>query len=134
MKANITLLAAFAVVLGIAAPVAAQDNEVVMGNYLLLRIRCASGGYSVQERTEIIQRRANNVLTYGRYNVNDISTKPVGSEVAVYVGDELLITADWCEARANRTTPAGLAKVWAARLREILPLARPRTPAEAQRQ
>lgn len=131
MKAALTTVLAFALLTGTAASIAAQQNEVVMGEYLLLRVRCDAGGYSAQERTDIIQKRANSVLTYGRYTVDDIHVKPVGEDVAVYVGDQLLVTADWCEARANRTTPRGLAEVWAARLREIMPKARPKTPVEA---
>ena len=43
-----------------------QSGEVWLTNFLLLRIRCAAGGCSAEQRADTIQQRANDLLALGR--------------------------------------------------------------------
>lgn len=104
------------------------ETEVTLADYVLLRIRCASGGMSAEQRASSIQRRANDLLFQGGIDLSTVKVARVGNEAAVYAAGKLLVTADWCEARANKTTPMGLANFWANRLKEIYPKALPKLP------
>lgn len=110
---------------------ARENNEVVMGEYLLLRIRCPYGGMTQAERAGVIQKRVNDLLVLGGIDLGSVRVVQVGSEAAVYAGGRLLVTATMCEAQANNTTPMRLASYWANRFRALYPLALPKRPAAA---
>lgn len=133
MRKIILLICVVALMSGLVpVAMAAQPGEIMMGGYLLWRIRCGSAGFTLEQRTDIIQARVNNLLELGAFDPSMIRIVPKGTDVSLYAGDDLIITIDECTARANRTTPAGLAQVWAQRLREIYPLATPRPPLTEQ--
>lgn len=104
------------------------ETEVTMADYVLLRIRCASGGMTAEQRAAHIQRRANDLLVQGGIDLSTVRVIRVGADYAIYAAGKLLITAGQCDARVNKTTPRGLANTWATRLKDIYPKALPRLP------
>lgn len=129
MRKLILLICVVALLSGlVSAVIAAEPGEIAMGGFLLWRIRCASAGYTLEERTDIIQARVNNLLTLGAFDPSMIRIVTSGNDVSIYADQTLVITIDECTARTNHTTPAGLAQVWAERLRVIYPQAAPRPP------
>ena len=107
---------------------AAGPGEVMMAGFLLLRVRCPAAGYSIEQRADAIQRRANDLLVLDGIDLSSIRIEKSGSDALVYAGGKLLVTVDPCTARANKTTPELLARIWAARLRGIYPEVVPKRP------
>jgi hypothetical protein len=97
---------------------------VWLGGYLLLRIRGAAGGMTVEQRTDKLQQRANNLLSWGR-NVQKFAVKKSGQTVSIYADKELFMTVAPGDAKANGTTCEKLAQTWAKRLTTLYPEARP---------
>ena len=97
------------------------ENAVFVGGTPIMRVRVAAGGYAPEQRAAQIQERVNRLLGQGPIRPEDITVRPIGSEAAVMVRDQLLFTADWATARFNRTTPRALAEIWAERMRGVLP-------------
>lgn len=110
------------------ALVSAQDGNVMMGGYLLLRLRCPAGGLSAPQRVEAVQRRVDALLSLGQATAPPTSVAMVGNSAALYAGNQLIVTVDPCDARANGTTPEALARVWGERFRTIYPAASPVKP------
>jgi hypothetical protein len=102
-------------------------REVRIGNYLLLRIRCAAGGYSVDERAAALQQRANNLLNGGK-EYSTFSVSKFGKAVNIYAENVFFMTVTPADAQANGTTPMKLARIWAARLRDLFPKSTPDKP------
>lgn len=121
------LLAALA--LGLSGAAGAQDtsNAVLVGGTPIMRVRVASGGFSPEQRAAQIQERVNRFLGQGPIRPGEITVQPAGNEAVVQVKGQLLFTADWATARFNHSTPAQLANMWAAHMRDVLPdLTRPK--------
>ena len=106
----------------------AESVDVMMADFLLLRVRCPAGGYTAEERATQIQARANALLVLDGFDLSTIKVEKVGTDAILYAGGELLVTVDECTARANKTTPERLANVWADRLRTIYPKVVPKKP------
>lgn len=106
----------------------AADGDVMIANFLFLRIRCAAGGYTIEQRADAIQARANELLTLDGIDLSTVTVSKVGTEAVIYVGDMVLVTVHECDARANKTTPEKLANIWANRFREIYPNVVPKLP------
>ncbi len=104
-----------------------ERGDIWLSGYLLLRIRTAAGGYSVEERVNAIQARANNLLRLGQ-SVPVVTVTTAGRDAVIFAGGKLFITVTPADAKANGTTPERLAEVWAQRLRSILPKASPEKP------
>jgi hypothetical protein len=98
----------------------AGSGEVWIGNSLVLRVRCAAAGYTIDQRVNALQLRANNLLEAGK-NIPTITVKKSGKDAIVYAGDTLFVTVTSADAQANSTTTEKLANTWAERLRTILP-------------
>jgi hypothetical protein len=136
MKRTLTaVLAVGLATMGAALPAAAQTDETAidLGGQVVMRIRIGAGGYSPQQRADAVRARLAPILGFAGLKPADVSvrqTRP-GQDAAIYVRNSLLITVDRSLAGANGTTPEGLARVWADRLRTVLPhvAARPE-PAE----
>jgi len=99
---------------------AADSREVWLGNSLLLRVRTAAGGYTIEQRVGAIQRRANLLLQLGN-NLPKITVRKSGDSANIYAGDTLFMTVTPADGRTNSTTSMKLANIWAGRLRDILP-------------
>lgn len=102
-------------------------GEVYLGGFLLLRVRCAAGGYTVDQRVSALQMRANDLLQLGR-GIAIVSVKKSGKDACIYSDADLFMTVTPADARASGTTTESLARTWAQRLRTILPQATPEKP------
>lgn len=119
------LLALIALLLLAALPLPAQNGQegnVMMANILLFRIRCPASGYSVQERADAVQRRLNDLIVAGGIDMNTVKIVTVNNTTAIYAGGRLLVTVSECDARANKTTVAKLARRWTDRFKKIYPM------------
>ena len=95
-----------------------QSGNIWLGGYLLLRIRNAAGGYTIAERTNAVQMRANNLLKLDEgEGVPAITVTKSGRDASIYSNGVLFITVTPADAKANDTTTESLAAIWAQRLR-----------------
>lgn len=111
-----------------AVSVFAAYGDVMIADFYYIKIRCSAGGYNAQERADAVQARANELLTLDPIDLSTVIVKKVGREAPIYAGGKLLVTVNECDARANKTTVMKLAKIWAARFREIYPNVVPKRP------
>lgn len=102
-------------------------RDVKIGSFLLLRVRVPAGGYSINERAVALQNRANDLLKGGKQSIG-VSVKPAGHDVNIYADGHFFMTVGPGDAKANRTTPEKLAKMWAERIRVIYLQATPNKP------
>ncbi|MHB1457353.1 MAG: hypothetical protein ACYC0V_10615 [Armatimonadota bacterium] len=101
-----------------------QDGEVIIGQQLILRIRFAAGGYSIQQRADAVTVRLNEYLGVKPFNPSMVKVANVNGEYCVMIGSDLIITADKDTARYNQATPKQLAEMWASNIRRVLPKAK----------
>jgi hypothetical protein len=118
MKNSITITVVTILMAMLACSIAwSQDTrEVRIGDYLLLRIRCGAGGYTVDERVAALQQRANNLLKGGK-QYTTISVRKSGTDANIYADNTFFMTVTPADAQANSTTTEKLANIWAQRLR-----------------
>jgi len=102
-------------------------REVRLGDYLLLRVRCPAGGYTIDERVNALQLRANNLLKGGK-EYSTFTVRKAGKDCNIYVDDTFFMTVGPGDAKANGTTTEQLANIWAERLRAIFPKSTPDKP------
>jgi peptidylprolyl isomerase len=82
----------------------------------------ALGGYTLQQRGDIIQQRLVEILSQQNLAPSDVTVRNTRSGPTIYVRDRLLLTVDAATARANNnSTPDALARIWARRLADVLP-------------
>ena len=126
MKKSITMTVVVLLLTVLACSTAwSQDaREVWIGGYLLLRVRCPAGGYSIAERVAALQERANILLGTNKPTMK-FSVKKFGTDANIYADATLFMTVTPADAKTNGTTSAKLADVWAARLRDLYPKAIP---------
>lgn len=103
-----------------------MSEKVVVSNELIAVARVSAGGYSAEERINLVNERLAYILGYEPLAPRYIQVRAMrdGSR-AITVGDRLLITVTAADARANNTTIPVLAGVWLAHARQALPQARP---------
>ncbi len=101
-----------------------QPGDVIIGQEVVLRIRFPAGGYSVEERAEIVTQRINELLGSQPFEASDVTVGVCNKEYAVFIGGNLIITADKETAKFNKTTPEKLANIWADNLRRVIPEAK----------
>ncbi|MCL5104264.1 MAG: hypothetical protein M1133_09130 [Armatimonadetes bacterium] len=129
MKKHVTITILTILLATLACSVAWSEDtrEVRLGNYLLLRVRCAAGGYTVDERVAALQQRANNLLKAGK-EYSTFTVRKSGNDANIYVDDTFFMTVGPADAEANGTTSEKLANTWAERLRNIFPRSTPDKP------
>jgi hypothetical protein len=129
MRKNITMAIVVILLTVLACSIAwSQDTqEVRIGDYLLLRVRCPAGGYSILERVAALQQRANNMLKAGK-EYSTFAVRKSGSDANIYADDVFFMTVGPGDAKANGTTVEKLANIWAARLRGLFPKSTPDKP------
>jgi len=125
MKGNITLtaLAAFMVIATISicsSGWAADSRQVWLANSPILLVQNDAGGYSIAQRVNDLQLRANDLFPYGR-NIPKFTIMKSGMDANIYANKEFFMTVTAADARTNGTTPMKLAKLWAGRLASALP-------------
>jgi hypothetical protein len=122
---NLTVVLLCCLLIGLAAPVfAVSGGDVVIGNELVLRIRSASAGLSIEERRDIVTQRINDLLGSDPFNPSDLKVTTVNKATVIMVGDKMIVTVDKETAAINKTTPQKLAEAWAANLRRVIPKAK----------
>ena len=116
-----------ALVVLVVPAVAGDNNEIVVANGVVLRVRVAPPGMTVHERALIVERRLVNILSYEELSPPDVQIKGNPKWPGLWVGSHLLITVTLADAQANKATPIQLAKMWEANVRRQLPEAEPLT-------
>lgn len=129
MKSKITMTVVIILLTVLACSIAwSQDTEEVrIGDYLLLRVRCPAGGYTILERVAALQQRANNLLRANK-TFMAFTVSMSGSDANIYTDGIFFMTVGPGDARANGTTAAKLASIWAERLRGMFPRSTPDKP------
>ena len=129
MRKNIMMTVVIILLTVLACSIAWSEDtrEVRIGDYLLLRIRCAAGGYTVDERVAALQQRVNNLLRGGK-QYSTISVRKSGTDANIYADDVFFMTVTPADGKANGTTAEKLANVWAERLRDLFPKSTPDKP------
>ncbi len=102
----------------------ASEGDVVVGNAVVLRVRFASGGFTIKQRADLVTERLNNLLGSDDFDPSTITVAVRNKEYAVVMGDKIIITADKDTAAFNKTTPELLAKTWAENIRKIIPVSK----------
>lgn len=88
-----------------------EVGEVLMGNTVVIRIRGNVGGFTPGERAQIVASRLMNSLSLG-LTANDVRTERISNQYALYLGNNLLVTADPHVAQSQGLTAAQLAGAW----------------------
>ena len=124
MSTRKTLLVASLVLAMLPGSVAslAASGDIWLADFYLFRVRTAAGGYTIDQRADALQIRANDLLQVER-QIPPVTLGKAGSDVNIYAGCKLFVTVTTADAIANDTTVDHLAKMWAQRLRMTLPLA-----------
>ena len=126
MKNHITI-AVFTIFLAALACCAAWPEgtrEVTLGHYLVLRVRCDAGGYTIDQRVIALQERANDLLRANKTTMT-FSVRMSGADANIYTDHILFMTVTPEDAKANGTTAEKLANIWAQRLRTVFPKSDP---------
>lgn len=122
---NLTAVLLSCLLIGLAVTVfAGGPGDVVVGNELVLRIRSASAGLSIEERRDIVIQRINELLGSEPFNPSDLKVTTVNKATVIMVGKKMVVTVDKETAAINKTTPRKLAEAWAANLRRVIPKAK----------
>ncbi|MDI6828048.1 MAG: hypothetical protein QME62_06150 [Armatimonadota bacterium] len=121
---SLSILATCLLGLATVAFAVGQPGDVIIGQEVVLRIRFPAGGYSVEERAEIVTQRINELLGSHPFEASDVKVAVCNKEYAVFIGGNLIITADKETAKFNKTTPEKLANIWAENLRRVIPKAK----------
>jgi len=129
VKLSRVVLTVVVLIVVFCALASAEEGDVMIADFKWLRIRCPAAGYSIAQRADAIQARANNLLSLSGLNLSTVIVRMEGTDAVIYADGKLLATVGWCDARANDTTPEALAQVWAQKFKEIYPNVVPRPPA-----
>jgi hypothetical protein len=124
MKKLIVMLIISVVLLSLAVSCMAKTGDVWLAGYYLFNVR-DGGPYTIQQRTDILQSRAVDLLSEGN-KFSQIITKKFGNDVAIYTDGFLFVTVTEADAKANKTTTDKLAAIWIRRVQNLLPLAIPK--------
>lgn len=110
-------------------PAAAQAVEepeeawdVIFSGVLVLRVRFGLGGMSALERQHMVYQRLREAVdSLGESLSPDlVMVTEADGQVFVQVGPHVIVTVDEAHARHQRSTPEGLAEVWADNLRRAI--------------
>lgn len=94
-----------------AADVTSNGGEVVVNGVTVLRLKASVGGMSAADRAKAIASSLNRAS-----DAEPIRTEKKESEFWIYVGDRPCVTVTKGDARADKSTLAGLARDWASQL------------------
>ncbi len=125
MKRMILGLMLVCMVFGFAIPLFAADpGDVIVGDDVVLRIRFAAGGYTIQERVDGVTYRINLCLGAKPFDPASVRVTQQNGEWVVMIGNRMIITADEETARFNHSTTKELATTWANNLKRVIPQAK----------
>lgn len=101
-------------------------RKAVISSQLMFVPRVDSGGFTAQERADLVNDRICSIIGTESIAARNIHLKQVGSCVAIMVGKSLLYTVTPEDAHANNTRSVmALAKRWLKNIQEALPESRP---------
>lgn len=100
-----------------------DETAIDLGGEVIMRIRVGAGGYTPEQRADAVRGRLAPILGFSGLKASDVTVRQSrpGQTAGIYVRNSLLITVDRNLAAANGDTPEGLARVWAEKLRVVLP-------------
>lgn len=77
-------------------PVIAKDGaEVLMGGYLLFRIRCGNNYLTAQQRADVIQERVNKLLSRDDFDCETmLEIRKYGTDAVIYADGKVLVHVD----------------------------------------
>lgn len=126
------LVATLVGVAAVGVPAHGQEDAnlgaIYLCNEVVLRIRAAAAGQTVEQRREAVRLRLVQAYATERMSPENITLRQVPGGWAIYVGQQLIITVTPQDGQANRTTADALAQTWLARLRDLLPRCRLEAP------
>jgi len=128
MKRIVLMLALSLVILslfGTYAGAFTMDQKVVVSDRLIAVARVPAGGFTATDRIGKVNDRLAYILGFEPLAPRYIRAERAGSDMAIMVGNRLLMTVTQSDARANHTTVAGLTSVWLRAARAAIPQARP---------
>jgi hypothetical protein len=96
-----------------------EVGVLVVGGKEVLRLTQSTGGFTPSERLTIVAGRLKDALAAGA-SAQDVKAAQMNGQWAVQIKGSALMTTDEAEAKAARTTPAGLAFSWASSLSNAL--------------
>lgn len=100
----------------------AAPGDIWLSDFFLFRVRTAASGFTLEQRANEIQIRANDLLQNER-QIPPVTLAKVGNDVNIYAGCRLFVTVTPADAAVNGTNVDQLAEMWAQRLRMTLPRA-----------
>lgn len=100
---------------------AMAPGEIALGGEVILRLRVPAGGYTLQQREDLIQQRLIGILSLEDLTADDVTVQPTRYGPTITVRGKMLLTVDVPTAAAAGSTPEQLAPVWARRLGQVLP-------------
>ncbi len=117
-----TILAAIAVLL-CSSVWAQQSKKVWFANSPLFTVHNGAGDLTLEQRVDILQGRANELLRE-RKTLPSITVRKYGMGSSIFVDNSLFTTVTPADAKSYGKTPTGLANYWAKNMRRILPQVR----------
>lgn len=102
----------------------AAEGDIWLAGYLLLTLKTPAEAKAFQQRVDIVQLRANDLLEYSS-KLPSVGVKKSRGQVNIVAGGKVFLTVTPADASVNKTTVDKLANSWAQRLRTILPKATP---------
>ena len=122
MKVRNTLLVASLILAMLPIASLAAPGDIWLADSYLFKVRTAAGGYTIDQRADELQARANDLLQVER-QIPPVSLETAGNDVNIYAGCKLFATVTAADASVNNTTVGSLAAIWAHRLEAALPQA-----------
>lgn len=97
----------------------AEVGEVLVGDTVVIRLMGSMGGFTPGERAQIVASRLMNAMQQGHI-WQDVRTERIGGQYALYMGSNLLVTADPRVAQTENLTAAQLTGQWQGNLQTAL--------------
>ena len=116
----VTILLAMLAMIMTSSVQAADIRQVWLANSPILLVQNDAGGYTVAQRVNDLQLRANDLLPFGK-NTPTFTFMKSGMDTNIYADKEFLMTVTREDARANGTTSAKLARIYAKRFSGVIP-------------
>ncbi|MCC6443591.1 MAG: hypothetical protein IT210_09085 [Armatimonadetes bacterium] len=102
-------------------PLYAARGDVTVGGDLLFRVRVPSGGLTIQERVDRINERLVKVLGDPQVKPGDIKVHRASPDLGLFIRNQMIVTLDENNARANGTTRKALGQDWMRRMKRLAP-------------
>lgn len=123
-KAALTLVAAILLATLACSTSYAAQGDIWLAGYHLLRLKTPADANAFQQRVDVVQSRANELLELSS-KIPKVEVRKERGRTDIYAGNKVFITVTPADAKACGTTVDKLARAWAHRLRTILPEATP---------